>query len=140
MIQRIQTLWLIIASALGFASLKIAFFSGNILVDNVKQFQRFTAMSNLLLMILTVVVAVGSLVAVFLYKNRKLQNRITTGMLMLSVLNLVLYFLDTKQFIPTDWSLQLTALVAFLIPVFLFLAIRGISRDEKLMKSLDRLR
>jgi hypothetical protein len=30
--------------------------------------------------------------------------------------------------------------LTFLVPVFLFLAIRGISKDEKLVKSLNRLR
>ena len=140
MIQRIQTIWLLFSSALAFASLKIAFFSGNILVNNVKEFQRFTGMSNMFLMILTVALGIGSLVTVFLYKDRKLQMKTTTALLILSVLNIILYFLQTKNFVPTDWSLQLTAVVALAIPVLLILAMRGIYKDQKLMKSLDRLR
>ena len=140
MIQRLQSLWLLIASALAFATLKISFFSGNILVENVKQFQRFTAMTNMFLMILTVVVGIGALVAIFLYKDRKLQTKITAAVLMLSVLNLILYYLQTKNFIPTDWAFDLTAIVALAIPFFLIMAIRGISKDEKMIKSLDRLR
>jgi len=140
MIQRIQTLWLLFASALAFASLKIPFFSGNIMVDNLKQFQRFTGMSNMFLMILTVAVGIGSLISIFLYKDRKSQLRIITGVLVMSVLTIILYFLQTKNFVPTDWSLQLTAVVALAIPVLLILAIRGIYKDQKLMKSLDRLR
>src|SRR5476649_1800035 len=101
MIQRIQTLWLLFASALAFATLKISFFSGNIMVENVKQFQRFTAMGNIFLMILTVVVALGSLIAIFLFKNRKLQMRIAAGMMILSIVNLVIYYLQTKNFIPS---------------------------------------
>jgi hypothetical protein len=140
MIQRIQTLWLLIASALAFTSLKTSFFSGNILVDNVKQFQHFTAMGNTLLMILTVVVALAALVAVFLYKDRKLQMRVVSAAMILSILNLVYYYFQTNKFIPTDWSFDLTALIALAIPFFLFLATRGIYRDNKIMKSLDRLR
>ena len=140
MIQRIQTLWLLFASALAFASLKIPFFSGNIMVDNLKQFQRFTGMSNMFLMILTVAVGIGSLISVFLYKDRKTQLRIITGVLVVSVLTIILYFLQTKIFVPTDWSLQLTSIVVLAIPVFLIMALRGINKDEKLMKSLDRLR
>jgi hypothetical protein len=140
MIQRLQSLWLLIASALAFATLRISFFSGNILVENVKQFQRFTAMSNIFLMILTVVVAIGSLITLFLYKNRKLQIKITTALLVLSILDLVLYYLQTKNFVPTDWSFDLTAVLALAIPFFLILAIRGISKDEKLIRSVDRLR
>ncbi|MCW3087882.1 MAG: hypothetical protein JWQ78_1268 [Sediminibacterium sp.] len=140
MIQRIQTLWLILASALAFASLKIPFFSGNILVDNLKQFQRFTGMSSMFLMILTVAAGIGALIAVFLYKDRTTQFRLTGATFTLSILNIILYFLQTRNFVPTDWSLQLTSLVVFAIPVFLVLALLGIKKDEKLMKSLDRLR
>lgn len=140
MIQRIQTLWLVIASALAFITLKTSFFSGNILVDNVKQFQHFTAMGHMLLMILTVVVGLGSLIAVFLYKNRKLQMRVVSAAMVLSILNLVIYYFQTKNFIATDWSFDLTALLALAIPFFLFLATRGIYRDQKIMRSLDRLR
>lgn len=140
MIQRIQTLWLLFASALAFATLKISFFSGNIMVENVKQFHRFTAMGNIFLMILTVVVALGSLVAIFLFKNRKLQMRVASGMMVLSIINLVLYYLQTKNFIPSDWSFDLTSLLAIAIPLFLFFATRGIYKDAKLLRSVDRLR
>jgi hypothetical protein len=140
MIQRLQTLWLLLASALAFATLKISFFSGNIMIENVKQFQRFTAMSNIFLMILTVIVALGSLVTVFLYKDRKLQMRVTSGMMVTAILNIAIYYLQTKKFIPGEWTFDLTALLSLAIPFFLFFATRGIYRDHKLVKSLDRLR
>lgn len=140
MIQRLQSLWLLIASALAFATLQISFFSGNILVENVKQFQRFTAMSNILLMILTVAVASASLITVFLYKDRKMQLKIAIIVFVLSILDLIFYYLQTKKFIPTDWSFDLTSLFALAIPVFILMAIRGIYKDEKLIKSVDRLR
>jgi hypothetical protein len=53
MIQRLQTLWLLFAAILAFATFNISFFSGYLIVDDVKQFQRFTAMSNIFLMICT---------------------------------------------------------------------------------------
>lgn len=140
MLQRLQTLWLLIASLLAFATLKLSFFSGNIIVDNVKQFQRFTAMSSMLLMILTVAVAISSLITIFLFKDRKLQLRITLAVLALSLLNLLLYYLQTKNYIPAEWTLDLTSLIASAIPLFLLVAIRGIYKDEKLVKSVDRLR
>jgi hypothetical protein len=140
MIQRIQSMWLLVASALAFISLKTSFFSGNILVNNVKQFQRFTGTSHMLLMILTVLVALASLVAIFLYKDRKVQIRVTAGAMLVSIINLILYYTQTNNFVPTDWAFDLTALLALAIPFFLFLAVRGIYRDNKLMKSLDRLR
>ena len=140
MLQRLQTLWLLIASVLAFATLKLSFFSGNIIVDNVKQFQRFTAMSSMLLMILTVAVAISSLIIIFLFKDRKLQLKIALAVLFMSLLNLLLYYLQTKNYIPAEWTLDLTSVFASAIPFFLLFAIRGIYKDEKLVKSVDRLR
>jgi hypothetical protein len=140
MIQRLQTLWLLFASLLAFTTLKFSFFSGNILIDNVKQFQNFTAMSNMLLMILTVVVAVGSLVSIFLYNDRKMQFKVSVLLVVVALINLILYFVATKTFIPTDWSYSLTAVLSLAIPVFLILAARAIYKDDKLVRSVDRLR
>lgn len=140
MLQRIQTIWLLLVSGLAFASLKLSFFSGNILVDNVKQFQSFTAMSHLLIMILTVGVGIASLISIFLFGNRQLQIKISFGMLAVALLNILLYYLQTKNFVPNEWSFDLTSLVTIAIPFLLFLAIRGIYKDEQLVKSVDRLR
>ncbi|MCA6449810.1 MAG: DUF4293 domain-containing protein [Chitinophagaceae bacterium] len=140
MLQRIQTIWLLLVSGLAFASLKLSFFSGNILVDNVKQFQSFTAMSHLLIMILTVGVGIASLITIFLFGNRQLQIKISFGVLAVALLNILLYYLQTKNFVPNEWSFDLTSLVTIAIPFLLFLAIRGIYKDEQLVKSVDRLR
>ncbi|MES2003198.1 MAG: DUF4293 family protein [Bacteroidota bacterium] len=140
MIQRLQTLWLLAASLLAFASLKLSFFSGNLLVQNVKQFQYFTAMSSIPLMILTVTVAIAALITVFLFKDRKLQLKIALATLVLSILNIILYYLQTGNFILNEWSFDITSLVTIAIPFLLFLAIRGIYKDDKLVKSVDRLR
>ena len=140
MLQRLQTIWLLIASLLAFATLKLSFFSGNLVVDNVKQFQRFTAMNSMLLMILTVAVAISSLITIFLFKDRKLQLKIALAVFCMSLLNLLLYYLQTKKYIPTEWTIDLTSVFASAIPFFLLFAISGIYKDQKLVKSLDRLR
>ncbi len=139
-IQRPQTLWLLFAAALAFATLKLSLFSGNLLVENLKQFQHFTAMGSIPLTILTVGVAIASLIAIFLFKTRKLQLRVSLAALVISLLNIVLGYLQTKNFLPHEWSFDLTSLLYLAIPVFLILAIRGIYLDEKLVKSVDRLR
>ncbi|MDP1762586.1 MAG: DUF4293 family protein [Sediminibacterium sp.] len=140
MLQRLQTIWLLIASLLAFATLKLSFFSGNLVVDNVKQFQRFTAMNSMLLMILTVAVSISSLITIFLFKDRKLQLKIALAVFFISLLNLLLYYLQTKNYIPTEWTIDLTSVFASAIPFFLLFAISGIYKDQKLVKSLDRLR
>jgi hypothetical protein len=141
MIQRIQTIWLLLTAAAAFLTLKFPLYSGNIIEDGQpKKFTAFTAQNNLLLLILTVGVGLASLIAIFLYKNRKLQLRVILATLAVSVINLVLYFLQTRKFIAVESNYGLAAILAIVIPVFLLLAIRGIRKDEKLVKSLDRLR
>jgi glucose uptake protein GlcU len=140
MLQRLQTVWLLLAAVLAFVSLKVSFFSGNILVENAKQFQNFTAMSNMLIMILTVGVGIASLITIFLFKDRKLQIKISFAVLAVAVLTIGLYYLQTKNYVPEEWTFDLTSLVTVAIPFLLFLAIRGIYKDEKLVKSVDRLR
>jgi hypothetical protein len=141
MIQRLQSIWLLLAAAAAFCSLQFSFYSGNMIAENqAKTWVSLTAKSNLLLLILSAGVGIVSLIAIFLYKNRKLQLRLVWLALLVSIINLVLFFAQTKKFVPGEGSYDLTAVFAIFIPVLLFFAIRGIRRDEKLVKSLDRLR
>ncbi|AEW03569.1 hypothetical protein A4D02_19740 [Niastella koreensis] len=141
MIQRLQSVWLLLAAAAAFCSIKLSFYSGNLIKDNQpKAFVSLTAQSNLLLLILTAGVGIASLIAIFLYKIRKMQLRIVLITLLVSLLNLGLYFAETQKYVPGEGKFDLTAVFAIFIPILLFLAIRGIRKDEKLVKSLDRLR
>lgn len=136
MIQRIQTIWLLLAAVAGFLTLNMPFYSGSQAATNL--FVELTAKSDTLILILTVAVAVLSLVTVFLYKNRPLQMKLTLVGIVLSIITLILYYSETRQF--TQGNFSLTAVLSFLVPVFLILAARGIYKDNKLIKSLDRLR
>lgn len=139
MLQRIQTIWLLLAAVAAGLTFKLSFFSGNIIAaDQTKKFEALTATGNWALLILTGLLTGLILITIFLYKNRKLQIRIVLACIIVSLINLVLYYLQTKKF--AEGNFDLTALLALVIPVFLILSIRGISKDEKLVKSLDRLR
>ncbi|OQP53728.1 DUF4293 family protein [Niastella populi] len=141
MIQRLQSVWLLLAAAAAFCSLKFSFYSGNMIAENQqKTFASLTAQSNLMLLILTAGVGITSIIAIFLYKDRKMQLRLVLAALLVSIINLVLFFVETRKFVPNEGAFDLTAIFAIFVPVFLFFAIRGIRRDEKLVKSLDRLR
>jgi hypothetical protein len=141
MIQRLQSIWLLLAAAAAFCSLQFSFYSGNIIAANqAKSFAALNAQSNLLLLILSAGVGIASLISIFLYKNRKTQLRIVLVTLLVSIINLVLFFTQTKKFVPGEGDFNLTAIFAVVVPVFLILAMRGIRKDEKLVKSLDRLR
>jgi heme/copper-type cytochrome/quinol oxidase subunit 3 len=139
MIQRIQTVWLFLVALCAAFTFKFPFYSGNMIgKDTIQRYEKLVASSNFLLLIFTVVLVGGSIAIIFLYKNRKQQLWLTIGAAVLSVINIIIYFSQTKKFI--DGQISLGAILAFAIPMFLLLAANGIWKDEKLVKSLDRLR
>ena len=135
MIQRIQSIWLLLAAAFSLATLKLSFYSGN--KDN-KLFAELNGTSNFFLLILAVAVALTALSAIFLFRNRKLQMQLALLGFLLQVIAVVVYFLQTKQYLQGNFTL--TSVLTFAIPVFFILAWMGIRKDDKLVKSMDRLR
>jgi peptidoglycan/LPS O-acetylase OafA/YrhL len=139
MIQRLQSLWLLAAALCAALTYKFPFYTGNKTTEaNMQKFETLIASSNFLLLIFTAVLAGGCLALIFLYKNRKQQLWLTILALMIAFIDLVIYFMETKKFVSGTFSLS--AVLALVVPVFLVLAVRGIWKDEKLVKSLDRLR
>lgn len=106
MIQRIQSIWLLLAAAAAFLTLKFSFYSGNkIGTDQIKAFKYLLATTNLVILIITVAIAVAALIAVFLYKNRRLQLRTTLAAVVLGLLNIVLYYNQTLHFAEGNYDL-----------------------------------
>ncbi|MFY7652708.1 MAG: DUF4293 family protein [Chitinophagaceae bacterium] len=141
MIQRIQSIWLLLASFAGFASIKWPFYSGNKITDaatQTKTFVHLNAAQNIWMLIATVAVAVAAFVAIFLYKDRKRQLMIVTALCFASAVNILTYFLKAQTFL--EGNLALTAVFVLIIPVLLLLALRGIWKDEQLVRSTNRLR
>ena len=141
MIQRIQSIWLLLVSILGILSLKTSTFSGHRIKDIVPKPVVFVSgQYNLLLIVTTTAVAIASFIAIFLYKNRRLQLRVTGFSCLISLIILGLYYWQSQSFISEESTYNLTALIPLSVPVLLLLAARGIWKDEQLVKSADRLR
>jgi drug/metabolite transporter (DMT)-like permease len=139
MIQRIQSLWLFLAAACAALSFKFSFYSGNkIGANNLPSLEQLVASSTFFLLVLAVILIAETTAAIFMYKNRKQQLWLTVSTLLVSLVNLGIYFSQIKNY--SNGTLSFTAILVFAIPVFLALAIRGIWQDEKLVKSLDRIR
>jgi Domain of unknown function (DUF4293) len=143
MLQRRQTIWLLLAFICAVLTLKFPFFSGHRIFDiNNSKTAYLTAIgsgyNNIAILILTVAIFVSALISIFLYKNRKVQLRIVLVSFLISLLDIFLYYRGTQKF--TDGTYSLTAIFALLVPIFLLLAARGIYKDEKLVRSADRLR
>lgn len=142
MIQRIQTLWLTLVVIASFLTIKFPIYSGNMLdtsnTGGATKWVELTAVNNIIILILTIAVAVASGFIIFLYKNRKQQLRFTLLTLLVAIGILALYYKEAQEFVTGNISL--TCLLAFSTPVLLILAAIGIYKDEKLVKSTDRLR
>ena len=136
MIQRIQTLWLLLASICAFASVKLPFYYGSLEVPGPTT--TITPYDNFMLLVFVIATALMGLVTIFLFSNRSLQIKMCIVGLVLSLANLMHYFLYMKNF--KTGGLSLYSALSFLVPVFFILAIRSIYKDQKLLKSLDRLR
>ena len=113
MIQRIQTVWLLLAVitlVVGCVFEPMGYNKG-----------------------LTGGMAAVSLLVVFLYKNRPLQANLCTALMAIGVI----YYIALAVMQPAlEWYVALPMVAVF----FLFLARKGIVKDEKLVKSLDRIR
>lgn len=139
MIQRIQTVWLFLVALCAAFTFKFPFYSGNMIgKDNIPRYEKLVASSNFLLLIFTALLIGGAIAIIFLYKNRKQQLWLTIAAAGLSVINIIIYFSELKKYISGNVSLA--AVLVLAIPIFLLLAANGIWKDEKLVKSLDRLR
>jgi len=136
MIQRIQSIWLLLAAAASAASLKLPFFYGT---KNVLETEYpLTGTENFSLIALTISIIVLSLVAIFLYKNRRLQLRLGLLALLFELLLLFLYFQESNIFLKG--TMALTSLLQIFVLLFLFLAARGIRADEKIISDSEKLR
>lgn len=135
MLQRVQTIWLLLAATAALLTLKFPIYSGQ---QENGVFGELNGQSDFVLIVLTIAVSLLAVVCIFLYKNRSKQSLLTLGALALQVLQLILLYAKTAKYTQGNYSL--TAIIYLLIPVFFVLAWLGIRKDEKLVRSMDRLR
>ncbi|WKK58807.1 MULTISPECIES: DUF4293 domain-containing protein [unclassified Sphingobacterium] len=157
MIQRIQTVWLLLSSLVLFALFLFPYVSyidlvglgKNIYVSGVYSSVNNVATKEstfLLMTIATVVLALIPLFIIFKYKNRKTQLSLILVQVILICLFAIWMFISANNIlslINQSIGANNIGIGFFLLPVsilFLGLAIRGIRNDNKLIKSADRLR
>ena len=148
MLQRIQSLWLLFASAFSAVTFYFPFFSGKPKpgadgrntnpIDPLTGYEALDADSNLGLLVLTVVTGLVAFITIFLFKNRKLQRQLCYLGIVLAIALYVLYFMEMQHFL--QGNVAIWAIFHFAILLCFIFALRGISRDEKLVRSLNRFR
>jgi hypothetical protein len=135
MIQRQQSLWLLLSAICSFLCFRFPFYSGT-QKDGV--FAELNGGSNFFLLILTGVSLLLSVITFFLYKDRKLQLKLAIGGAVVALILLILYFGEMRSFVKGN--LAITSIFSVAALAGFIMAARGIWKDEKLVKSLDKLR
>lgn len=138
MIQRRQTLWLLLATVAALLSFMFPFVTGKGIIKGIEADKVLKADSSFLLLILTGASLILSAAIIFLYKDRKLQMRLCLAGLLVAILIIILYITEMSKMTKT--TLALFCVLPFAILAGYFLAWKDIRKDEKLVKSLDKLR
>ena len=138
MIQRIQTLWLLLSTGTTVLIWLLPVFgddTGNL---------SLTIDSSLFLMLSVISSGLVSFVTIFLFKKRGTQKQLIVLNFCLAIAIILLEYVEVMNFKSTMGILQghwqLSAILPFFIITFLVFAYRGIRKDEKLIDSTDRLR
>lgn len=137
MIQRIQSIWLLLAAVCALASLKISFYSGVMMTPD-WVFIEVNGTYNIINTLLTVSIAITALITIFLFKDRKLQLRLIFVCILLELALMFNYEFTLRELDKGNYTigsfLQLVVMAAFI------LAIKGIRKDNKIISESERLR
>lgn len=141
MIQRIQTIWFLLAAICGFLLTQLPLFIGRLSNEIVK---RVLATESLLVFAVSMATALLAAVCIFLFKNRNLQFKLAIlgFILCLGLIALEVWLVENTKTsnVLVKGTYYWGALLPMAMAVFFVLAAIGIYRDEKLVKSLNRLR
>ncbi|MEM9886047.1 MAG: DUF4293 domain-containing protein [Bacteroidota bacterium] len=149
MIQRIQSIFLLLAGSACFGMFGLPFASTDQVINNSTLFadSAYTVTDHIALTILFAGAGILALAAIFLFNNRPLQINLSRVAFVAAIIGFVLgiiLFLNDGIVQngenlpePTD---GFGTILPILAGIFLLLAIRYINKDEKLVRSSDRLR
>jgi glucan phosphoethanolaminetransferase (alkaline phosphatase superfamily) len=133
MIQRIQSIWLLLASVAAFVVLRFPFYYTP--TPNSLEIAGSSSTGTLITLAFS---ACLSAIAIFLYSNRMLQLKVTVVNFLLSALiGFLVYRVSANN---PGGGFTLFSIALFAIPLLQVLAIVKIYKDEQLVKSADRLR
>lgn len=155
MIQRIQTLYLVIILALS-----LVFLTGNIvtftneqgtiinakLLKEANNLQALSTHSKIIinfLVISTIIILLSSFIAIFSFKRRKIQLLLTMLITLFEVFNTAAIFVIIYELKVSEMNNIIPGIRLIIPPVNIIMALlaaKGIRHDENLIKSYERLR
>lgn len=142
MIQRIQSVWLLLSSA-SFLLLSRLPIATAVKTDGSEV--KLMADERLHIMLFAIVLLVLPLITIFLFKNRIGQKKLIWVHSLLAILMVTFFWLAKDAFAAVEPSFASSAYgLGVIVPiiglVFNVLAYKGIRSDEKLIKSADKFR
>lgn len=145
MIQRKQSIWLLLAVLLNAAVFLGANFSIETRIQNVLQTNKYTVLQHLPSTLFILAAIVLSLIAIFLFRKRPLQMKMCLIALLATMAYCFINWMRIKEIFAnnkmiSNYSFGSASITPYFAIVFILLACLGIRKDEKLVKSLDRLR
>ncbi|MCQ2368968.1 MAG: DUF4293 domain-containing protein [Paludibacteraceae bacterium] len=135
MIQRIQTIYLLIVTILGILLCCFPMASCGDFILKMGCTVPYSA--------LIVIMPCVSLASIFLYKKRVLQMRLNSFNIIIMILTALLcvfYLYIQRKSTNAEIAILLPAVILPVNIILSYLAIRAIGKDEVLVRSLDRLR
>ncbi len=148
MIQRIQTIYLLLAGVAGFGAIVSPFAA--VSSSNVKATAlfaddaAFTSGDNFGLLALFAVAGALAIASIFLYNNRALQVKVAWAALIANFAGLAfggfLFGQDLAKLGDSSVGVGFGIALPFVFSICCILAVKGIKKDEALVKSADRLR
>jgi hypothetical protein len=154
MIQRIQTLWFLVTALFSGLLIPGSFlrFSDekgtDYLIGFTGLFKSEAGSQDLLarlypMAIIVLIIIALSLISIFLFKKRTIQKVLAIVIILLSCILIITLAYSSYELI-SDFNVEVVPtvkmVIPFIIPLTAYMAYRGISRDEDLVKSYDRLR
>lgn len=106
----------------------------------------FSFMTTFPLLLLNIIIGVMSVICIFLYKNRVLQAKLVRLSILLDIVLIALVFfvyasiIEKNLFTVPEYLEEAGIYFPLISLIFLILAYRYIMKDEKLVRSVDRLR
>jgi glucan phosphoethanolaminetransferase (alkaline phosphatase superfamily) len=141
MIQRIQSLWLLISAALAAVYINFPVFKGVLMNSEIRDIR---IREHLLLLAVSVIAGLISFITIFMFKNRTRQKvLIIFNSLICAGIFAAQYFIVEERkteisIAQGDW--QLIALIPLFMIILLIFSYQNIRSDEKLLSSADRMR
>ncbi len=146
MIQRIQSIWLLLATLTAGAVFYTDVYRAEILKDSTAITEHLRVGGHFPSLLIAVLMVLLPFISIFLFKNRKKQRNMVWLSILICIGFIAINLFRISGFTATytgqlsNHTYHVGSILPVVVIIFLILAIRGINKDEKLIRSLDRLR